>query len=249
MRLTKTCFVIAPIGAEGSPTRERSDRVLEYILKPVAEECGYEVVLRADHIGAPGMITDQVIQHVVGDELVIADLTEENPNVFYELALRHAIRRPLVQIIEKGEAIPFDLANFRTIEVDHRDLRAAALAKEELHRHIQAVEEDPSRVDNPISTSLDLQALRGSGDPIQASVAELNANMASIQREVRALAHNVAIFDKMKIWDALSQKLSALQDAWASGMESDISNIDGIHSLDDLMNKLEEIHTDLKDQG
>ena len=59
----------------------------------------------------------------MNNELVIADLTEENPNVFYELALRHSIRRPLVQIIEKGDTIPFDLVNYRTVEVVDRDLK------------------------------------------------------------------------------------------------------------------------------
>ena len=40
------------------------------------------------------MITSQVLQHVTEDALVVADLTGRNPNVFYELALRHAIRKP-----------------------------------------------------------------------------------------------------------------------------------------------------------
>ena len=110
----KTCFVISPIGEEGSDTRERSDQVLKHIITEPIEKLGYTVI-RADKISEPGIITTQVIEYIVDAELVIADLTEKNPNVFYELAIRHAIRKPLVQMIKKGETIPFDVAATRII--------------------------------------------------------------------------------------------------------------------------------------
>ena len=91
----KICFVIAPIDAEGSETRRRSDQVLNHIISPAAEECGYETI-RADNISEPGIITSQIIQHLLEDSLVIADLTGRNPNVFYELAIRHAIKKSVV---------------------------------------------------------------------------------------------------------------------------------------------------------
>jgi len=128
---TQTCFVIAPIGKEGSDVRVRSDQVLKHIIKPAANDCGYETV-RADQISEPGLITSQVIQHVVEDPLVIADLTGWNPNVFYELSLRHALKKPVVQIIHATETIPFDIAASRTIHVDHHDLDSAARAREEI---------------------------------------------------------------------------------------------------------------------
>jgi phage gp29-like protein len=77
----KLCFVIAPIGEEGSDVRRRSDQVLKHVIAPAAKECGYETI-RADKISEPGMITSQVIQHLLEDALVIADLTGRNPNVF-----------------------------------------------------------------------------------------------------------------------------------------------------------------------
>lgn len=127
----KKCFVIAPIGEEKSETRKRSDQVLRHIISPAAEKCGYDTV-RADEIDRPGIITSQVIQRVVDDDLVVADLTDSNPNVFYELAIRHALGKPLVQIIKKGENIPFDVAGTRTISVDHKDLDNAEAAKEDI---------------------------------------------------------------------------------------------------------------------
>lgn len=168
----RTCFVIAPIGDEGTGTRARSDQILNHIIAPVAKECGYTAV-RADRISEPGIITSQVIQHLVEDPLVVADLTGRNPNVFYELAVRHAVKKPVVQIIEVGEPIPFDVAATRTIQIDHRDLDSAARCREELARQIRTVEGDPSQVDSPISVAVDLQSLRRSENPLEKSNAEI----------------------------------------------------------------------------
>src|SRR5437899_11104024 len=123
-----TCFVISPIGEAGSETRHRADQVFKHIIQPVARDCGYNAV-RADHISKPGIITSQIIEHLAQDPLVIADLSGHNPNVFYELAVRHVARKPVIQITQVGEPIPSDVAPTRTIQLDHRDLESAALCK------------------------------------------------------------------------------------------------------------------------
>ena len=78
-------------------------------------------VVRADQISSPGMISGQVVEHLLHSGLVIADLSFHNPNVFYELALRHAIGKPTVHLIRSGDSIPFDLKDFRTITIDTND--------------------------------------------------------------------------------------------------------------------------------
>ena len=179
----KTCFVIVPIGEPESDTRKRSDQVLKHILSPAASQCGY-TALRADQISEPGIITAQVIQHVVEDPLVIADLTGRNPNVFYEVAIRHAIRKPLVQIIRKGEQIPFDVAATRTIYVDHHDLDSVEEAKQEIIKQIKTVETDSSQIETPISVALDLQLLRQSDNPEQRSLADLVSAISDLRTGV-----------------------------------------------------------------
>jgi len=66
----------------------------------------------------------QVYERLVSADLVIADLSGGNPNVFYELAVRHMTRKPFVQLLIKGEALPFDVAPERTVhfsfDVDDR---------------------------------------------------------------------------------------------------------------------------------
>jgi hypothetical protein len=111
------CFYISPIGDEASEHRVHSDLFLGSLVEPALEEFGLKVV-RADKIGKPGMISSQIVEHIVKARLVIADLSFHNPNVFYELALRHVCRLPTVQLIRKCDRIPFDLEQFRTIPID-----------------------------------------------------------------------------------------------------------------------------------
>lgn len=186
-----TCFVIAPIGEDESETRKRSDKMLKYVITPVAEELGYEPI-RADQISEPGLITSQVIQHVADDDLVIADLSETNPNVFYELALRHALKKPLVQLIAKGERIPFDVAGMRTIEIDINDLDSVETAKQSLGEQIKAVEKDPEAIDTPISFAFDLQQLRQSENPEERSLADVVAAISELRSEVNGLERHVS---------------------------------------------------------
>lgn len=168
----KICFVISPIGEEESETRKRSDQVLKHIITGPAEQLGYEVI-RADKISEPGIITTQIIQHIVDAALVIADLTERNPNVFYELAIRHAIRKPLVQLIKKGEPIPFDVAATRIIQFDIHNLDSVAAAKDEIVSQVKSLEAGKGEIHNPISASLDLKMLKESGNAEERSLADV----------------------------------------------------------------------------
>ena len=187
----KPCFVISPIGEEGSETRKRADQILNHIIAPVADKCGFEAI-RADKISEPGMITSQAIQHIIDDPLVIADLTGMNPNVFYELALRHAIRRPLVQIIQKGEKIPFDVADMRTISIDHRDLDGAAEAKLAIEKQILAIKDKlPEDIGTPISSALNLQSLKQSSNIEERSIAELITVVSDLRQDLQAIKYQM----------------------------------------------------------
>ncbi len=183
----KTCFVIAPIDEPESEVRVRSDQILNHVIRPAVEQCGYGKPVRADEIDEPGNITSQVIQHVTEDDLVVADLTGRNPNVFYELAIRHAIRRPFVQIAEAGERIPFDVYGQRTIFIDHTNLDNVAEAIASIVEQIKSFEEKDAQVETPISMSLDLQNLRQSGNPEQRSLADILSELSSIRNALSGM--------------------------------------------------------------
>lgn len=117
----KTCFLICPIGDENSATRKHSDIVFEHILNPVMKEKEYELV-RADRIIQADTITDSIIKYIETSDLVIADISEANPNVYYELGYRTALKKPIIQIAANGTKIPFDISIKRTFFFDKNSL-------------------------------------------------------------------------------------------------------------------------------
>lgn len=183
----KQCFVIAPIGSEGSDVRRRSDQILRHIIHPAVVRYDYQAI-RADEIAEPGLITSQIIQHVISDALVIADITTQNPNVFYELAVRHAIRMPVVQLVEEGEKIPFDLSGLRTLFVNHRDLDSVEACRDQLAAHITAIEAGLESTDTPISVAVDLQQLRQSENPQEQRFAEILASLEELRHLITSQA-------------------------------------------------------------
>lgn len=183
-------FVISPIGERDSPIRKRSDQILTHIIEPIVSEFGYEVV-RADKISKPGIITTQIINHIINDQLMIADLTGHNPNVFYELAIRHVIKKPVIQLIRKGERIPFDVSVIRTIQIDHQDLDSVDEAKKEIRRQIESLKKDHTLVDSPISVAVDFQSLKRSDDPQQKAIVELRDMLSSMRFQLGTINNSI----------------------------------------------------------
>jgi hypothetical protein len=148
-KFERECFFIAPIGEEGSQVRKRSDPVHKHIVSPAAKEAGLKAV-RADELAAPGRITNQIIDHLLHARSAVADLTGRNPNVFYELGVRHMANLPVALIVAHDEpALPFDLAQMRVIRYDHTNLDSAELCRKTLVDHLRAGLE--GAVDSPIS--------------------------------------------------------------------------------------------------
>jgi hypothetical protein len=148
------CFYITPIGSVGSEQRQHSDLFLSQIIEPALEEFGLKVV-RADQIGQPGLITSQIIEHIIKSRLAIADLSFHNANVFYELSLRHAFKLPTVQIIRSSDSIPFDVNQVRTIQIDNSSIYSLLPQlesyKSEIANQVRRALESPDGIGNPLT--------------------------------------------------------------------------------------------------
>ena len=150
----KTCFYIAPIGEEGSEQRKHSDLFLESLVDPALKDFDLKII-RADKVDKPGVITKQIIEYIIKSRLVIVDISFHNPNVFYELALRHMMRLPIVQIARVQDRVPFDINQVRTIQIDASDIYTfvpkmnAHIA--EISSHIRRALDSPDEAENPIS--------------------------------------------------------------------------------------------------
>ncbi|SRR6266436_3458730 len=117
-----TCFYITPIGDEGTDIRKHADMMLKHLLEPVCKTIFGMDVVRADKIERSGVITQQVFEQLARASLCVADLSFSNPNAFYELGVRHVFKLPTIQIIRKGDKIPFDVSQGRTITIDTSDI-------------------------------------------------------------------------------------------------------------------------------
>lgn len=118
---SSTCFVITAIGEEDSEQRKHSDLMLNAFIEPALKEFNLRVI-RGDKIGSPGIITSQILEHVMRSRLAIVDMSFHNPSAFYEMAIRHACALPIVQITRKIDKPPFDVNQVRTVIIDTADV-------------------------------------------------------------------------------------------------------------------------------
>jgi thiol-disulfide isomerase/thioredoxin len=143
-------FVIMPFGKHGSQEyRNNSNRYKNYI-RPALEEYSNHVK-RADEFDHLGNINKDIIEYLFSSQIVIADLTGKNANVFYELGIRHALRRnTTIPIVKSGEQIPFDVSAYRTIVYDDNE-QGLVILKSDLKNKIEiALRQTPLHIDNPV---------------------------------------------------------------------------------------------------
>jgi hypothetical protein len=132
----KKCFVVSPIGGDGTEIRVSADKLFKYIIKPVCEDCHFEAI-RVDQLNDANSITQTIIEHLENADLVIADITGHNPNVFYEMGFRTRTKKPIIHLKPKDEKLPFDIHAIRTFEYDLTDLDSVEEVKERLIKTIK----------------------------------------------------------------------------------------------------------------
>ncbi|SDN88686.1 hypothetical protein [Lentzea jiangxiensis] len=178
----KECFYVCPIGPANSDTRKRSNQIFKHVIAATLEPLGYKVT-RGDTIDQSGLITTQVIDKLLNSELVIADLTDHNPNVFYELAVRHAASKPFIHLMAEGQSIPFDIQGMRTVFFNYQDLDSVYEAKRQLVNMVEVIE-DGAPVETPVTYTIDLQQLRQSDNSEARGIADIMEEMTVLKRAI-----------------------------------------------------------------
>lgn len=117
--MTKQCFVVCPIGEENTDIRNHSDNVFNHLISSVCSDLGFTTI-RADRINKSGLIIDDIFNYLDHAELVIADVTSNNANVFLEIGYRLKTQLPIILIRDKSvhEEFPFDISNNRIMLYD-----------------------------------------------------------------------------------------------------------------------------------
>jgi len=121
---------------------------------------------RIDHLARPGILTEEILGELLRADLVVADLTSSNPNVMYELGVRHAWNKPIILMAPEGELLPFDVKVVSTIFYGPLDDKRAcqraqrALAKQAKHctspghRQSRMLEEAAAEAAQPFAAAL-----------------------------------------------------------------------------------------------
>ena len=112
----------------------------EIYLDVVKEVCkSYEVnTFRADEVAGPGLIIGDIIRELSSSQLIIADITPINANVYFEVGYALALSKPTILLAQKGTALPFDVAGFRTLFYEDT-IGGKKRLEEGLRRHIDAI--------------------------------------------------------------------------------------------------------------
>jgi hypothetical protein len=132
----RRCFVISPIGDDGTEIRRHANQVLRKIIRPALFEAGYQAH-RIDQNKDTGSITARIIEHLHENLMCVAVLTGLNPNVMYEVGVRNAWDLPLVPLAVTGTGLPFDLKDYSTIFYSLDNEKVITRAVRELTRRVE----------------------------------------------------------------------------------------------------------------
>lgn len=132
-----TCFVMMPFGTW-------YDRYYQEVYIPAIRDAGFEPV-RADELFSSGSVVEQIWEQIEKSKVLLAELTDKNANVFYELGLAHAARKPVVFTSGKVEDVPFDLRHLRVIVYDVREPQWAEKLQRLITDYLRNAAKDPAR--------------------------------------------------------------------------------------------------------
>ena len=179
-----TCFVISPIGKPDSEVRKKADQVLKHLIRKALGE-NYDIK-RGDEESNPGSITSQIIESILEADLVIADLSGFNPNVYYEVAVAHGYERPTVHIQRSDETPAFDLKDMRLVQYNLQDPDELEKAQRALAEFAQFAARTPDKAKTPLSDAKRFVEIAGSSDPVAQSNLEVMEQLRELRSEVRA---------------------------------------------------------------
>lgn len=203
----KSCLVIMPIGS-GDAYQTYLNRY-EAIIRPSIEtftlggERVYDAV-RADFMSKTGSITKVVLRTIYTADLVIADLTDLNPNVFYELGVRHSLRTGTILIALEGTTVPFDIGDLRVVFYRDR-VGGEKEAIPAIQRLMAGIHEASVIDDSPIFELLpelhqpdtrELAEVRAQAAGLAAEAAELRGKLAVAEAANLSLRDSFATFER-----------------------------------------------------
>jgi len=143
----KKCFVIDPIGKP-----QKTNKLFKEIIMPAIKEKKYYAIGRTNNNGEDELISKQVLKDIIESEFIIADLSYQTPNIFYELAVCHVFGKPIIKLLEENSSdVDFDTQTIKTITYSFEDINKLNNAIEELKQTIDEVISKNMRIKTSIT--------------------------------------------------------------------------------------------------
>ena len=216
---TKICFVIMGFGLKTDYSTGNTmdlDQTYKYIIKPVAEECGYRC-FRADEIKHSSIIDRSMYGLLLYADLVIADISTYNPNAIYELGVRHAVKPYHTIILKEREGnIPFDLSHTNIINYSYgcRDenlsIKETDRCKVELKQLIRSIQGNKI-VDSPfyeyIKSVQQPEISEEELNTIITNMAEEDDALFALVEKAKSMRKDGNFEEAAKYWKSASKKM------------------------------------------
>jgi hypothetical protein len=225
------CFVIMPFGDEkrDPQSRRQFDHIYEHWIKPAVEavtvsDGSHLECHRGDSDNRPGEIIRHVVEGLSESDMVIADLTGRNANVFYELGVRHALRDNTVIIAQDLDDIPFDLRGLRAIPYRY-DPESLVGLRTELGKTLCALMKEAIVNDNPVRRYLyerqTKQLIETAEPTTQHVLREMRAELDQARRDFSEQIREVRMLAEIATRHPAKRNASAIdierfEGAWAS---------------------------------
>jgi tetratricopeptide (TPR) repeat protein len=238
--------VICPIGKKGSDVRKHSDQLLKHVLTPVMKRKLHYEIIRGDDIKEPGIINNQVFRNLIESDIVIADLTYKNGNVFYELAVRHIIGKPFIHLIDVDEKEkPFDLSGTRMIQFK-LDLDEVNKAKAELLEYVKSTEADDFDLitENPLSPLIQKIGSTISTKKFSEEIVQLDPNLKrQFDENTTNMMNQISIqLDEIRKQIGITKRVTGLVNTKKVKIQKETKdNIDALNRLEDNLKSIKNI--------
>lgn len=150
---SRLCFVIMPFSGTKSCKKAEWTRIFDNLLKPAVENAGLNYQCHRS-AATRGNIIAAIMESLRDAYVVLADLTDQNPNVFYELGARHALKNRTILIAQAKKFIPFDLRSYAYHVYNWKTKQGRQRLATKLRELLADVDQSPDRSDNPVSDFL-----------------------------------------------------------------------------------------------
>jgi hypothetical protein len=220
----KLCFVIMPF-------KEERWEVFKHGIEPACVQAGFQAV-RVDQLQGVFNITREIIEHIFRCDVIIAEVTDQNPNVFYEMGVAHTIGNKTIMIAQKAADLPFDIRNYRCI-IYKQSVEGLQRLQKDLVASLQEIEKWRAKPSNPVQDfkppdafvlNSDFERLQKTLRQKEELLAAAQMETAAVQKQLREKDERLKLAVPKPDWETLQKEL-AQKRVENSGLQKEIERL------------------------